>query len=102
MEKITMNVRELVKAVAAETSMTQKAVNEVVEAMDAVVTAQLAQANEDTQITVKVLPCGVSLVSEYVAPHEAKNPATGETINVPGKKRVKAKLGSSIKATINE
>lgn len=101
MEKITMNVKELVKAVAAETGVTQKAINEIVTAMDAVVSTQLAQANRDTTVEVKILPCGVTLVSEYTEAHEARNPQTGEVINVPGKNRVKAKLGSTIKAAVN-
>ena len=101
MEKITMNVKELVKAISAETGMTQKAVNEIIVAADAVVTAQLAQANEETSVEVKILPCGVTLVSTYSEAHEAKNPQTGEVINVPGKNRVKAKLGTTIKAAVN-
>lgn len=101
MEKITMNVKELVKAVAQETGSTQKAIGEVISAMDAVVSAQLAQAGENTKVEVKILPCGVSLVAEYVEAHEARNPQDGAVIKVPGKNRVKAKIGTTIKAAVN-
>ena len=101
MEKITMNVKELTKAVAVETGMTQKAIGEIITAMDSIVGAQLAQANENTSVEVKILPSGVTLVSTYNEAHEAKNPQTGEVINVPGKNRVKAKLGTTIKAAVN-
>lgn len=102
MEKITMNVKELVKAVAQETDQTQKLVEEIVKAMDNVVRAQLAQANENTSVEVKVLPSGVTLVSEYVDAHEARNPQDGTVISVPGKNRVKAKIGKAIKDSANE
>ena len=102
MEKIVMNVKELVRATAVETGKTQKEVTAVLDGIDAVVKKQLAQATQDASVEVKVLPSGVSLVSEYVEPHEARNPMTGETIKVAGKNRVKAKLYSGIKAAVNE
>ncbi len=102
MEKITMNVKELVRATAAEMGKTQKDVAATLEAIDTVVKKQLAQVTPDAMVEVKVLPSGVSLFSEYVEPHEARNPMTGETIKVAGKNRVKAKVYSGIKAAVNE
>lgn len=101
MEKITMNVKELVKGISSLTGRTQKDVMAVITAMDEVVKEQLAIANEDRKVEVKLLPSGVSLVSDYVEPHEARNPMTGETVKVAGKKRVKAKIGSAIKGAVN-
>lgn len=101
MEKITMNVKELVRATAAEMGKTQKDVAATLEAIDTVVKKQLAQVTPDAMVEVKVLPSGVSLFSEYVEPHEARNPMTGETIKVAGKNRVKAKVYSGIKAAVN-
>lgn len=103
MEKITMNVKELIKAAAtkSEGDKTQKELTEAITLIDEVVKEQLAKASADAKVEVKILPCGVSLVSEYVEAHEARNPMTGETVRVPGKNRVKAKLGSVVKDAAN-
>lgn len=102
MEKKIINVKELVKLAAEKAEKkTQKEIMEAVKLIDEVVKEQLAQANPDTKVEIKVLPCGVNLVSEYVTAHEARNPQTGETVTVPGKNRVKAKLGSVVKEAAN-
>lgn len=54
----------------------------------------------DEKISLKVFP-GLSLIAEYVEPHEGRNPMTGETITVEGKNRCKAKIGSALKAAVN-
>lgn len=99
--KITMNVKEFVRAVALTAGKTQKEVAELLNVMDDVVKAQLAQARPDAKVEVKILPSGLSLISEFVESHEARNPATGETVKVAGKNRVKAKLYSGIKNSVN-
>lgn len=100
MNKITMNVQDLVKAVATDAEMTQKEVRKVIDTIEMVVKAQLAEADENNQVEVKVFP-GVSLVAEYVQPHEGRNPSTGEIITVAGKNRVKAKISQTLKAAVN-
>lgn len=103
MEKISINVKELIRAAAAksEGEKTMKELTEAISLIDEAVKEQLSKASETTKVEVKILPCGVSLVSEYVEPHEARNPMTGETVKVPGKNRVKAKLGSVVKDAAN-
>lgn len=101
MNKITMNIKELVRATAAKTGRTQKELTTILEAIDDVVKEQLSVVTPDTKVEVKVLPSGVSVISEYVESHEARNPKTGETIKVAGKNRVKAKLYSGIKDAVN-
>lgn len=100
MEKITMNVTDLVKEAAKNVDLSQKKVREVVDAIEATTKAYLAQANQGTTVEVKVFP-GLSLIAEYVEPHEGRNPMTGETITVEGKNRCKAKIGSALKAAVN-
>lgn len=100
MEKITMNVQELVKATADKLGTTQKMVKEILGGLDEVIKAQLAEASEGVTVEVKVLN-GLTLVSEYCESHEGRNPATGETITVPGKNRVKARIGQAMKAAVN-
>ena len=101
MEKITMNVQELVKAVAEKTDKTQKCVREVIDGIEEVTIAQLKEANEENSVEVKLFN-GLALVSEYNESHEGRNPSTGETIVIPGKNRVKAKIGQVLKVAVNE
>ena len=102
MEKKVINFKEVVREVAKNVEMTQKNVEEVLRSAYDVVEAKLAEATPDTSIEVKLLPAGVSFISEYVAPHTARNPQTGETVEVEAKKRVKAKISSVLKKAIND
>lgn len=101
MEKITVNVQELAKAVAAITNESQKSTRATLDAIDGVVKAQLKQANENTTVEVKLMN-GLSLIAEHTQPREARNPQTGETFMTEPKNRVKAKLGSALKSAVNE
>lgn len=102
MNKNYINVKELVRMAAEKAEKkTQKEIMEAITLIDEAVKEQLAQATPDTKVEIKVLPCGVTLVSEYVDAHEARNPQTGETVAVPGKNRVKAKLGSVVREAAN-
>lgn len=105
MEKITMNVQDLVKAVVKNVAedgvkTTQKEVRAILDAVGEITVEQLKQADPETSVEVKLFT-GVSLVSEYVEPHEGRNPSTGETITIDGKKRVKSKLGRILKEAVN-
>ena len=102
MEKTTMNIKEMVRATAAKVGKTQKEVQAVLDGMDSVVRNMLTIADKDTIVEVKVLPCGLSVVADHVAAHEARNPKTGETVTVNAKNRVRAKLYKGIKAAANE
>lgn len=101
MNKITMNVTDLVKTVAENAGTTQKSVREIIDVIQAVTIEQLKQADAENSVEVKIVP-GISLVSTYAEAHEAKNPATGETITVEAKKYVKAKVGGAFKNAVNE
>lgn len=101
MEKTTINVAELAKEVATESGMTQKTVKEVFAALDTVVKASLAQANEENAVEIKVLP-GLVVKSFHVDETTARNPMTGEPVTVPAKNRVTAKVMPSLKTAANE
>lgn len=100
MEKITMNVQELVKVTADKTGETQKKVREILSGLEDVIKAQLAEAGEGVEVEVKVFN-GLTLMCEYCESHEGRNPSTGEVITVPGKNRVKARIGQALKAAVN-
>lgn len=100
MEKVTLSVTDVVKEVSKNVDLSQRKVRDVIDGMVEVAKTYLAQANQNTMIEVKILP-GLTLVSEYVEPHEGRNPKTGETVAVAGKNRLKAKLGSGMKAAVN-
>lgn len=95
-----MNVQDLVKAVAKETEASQKQVREIIDAIELVTKTQLAEAGENATVEVKVFP-GLSLVAEFVESHTGRNPQNGETIVIPGKNRVKAKISQTLKAAVN-
>ncbi len=97
-----MNVKEFVKAVAERSGKTQKELNEIMSYMDDVVREVVGGATEDDKAEIKILPSGVTVVSEYVPAHEAKNPQDGTIIQVPGKNRVRAKIGKGLKDAANE
>lgn len=101
MQKIKMTTHELVKSVAELTGNMQKDVKEVIACIEKVIKAQVAQANEDTSVEVKLFN-GLTIVSEYSAPRIARNPSTGETFTTEGKNRVKAKIGAALKTAANE
>lgn len=103
MEKITMNVRELTKAIAGtmEGKHSQKEVKTFLDTLEEVVKAQLAQANETASVEVKLMN-GFSITSDFVAEHEARNPQDGSTVIAPAKRKVKAKISKVFKDAVNE
>lgn len=100
MEKITMTTQDLVKAVSALTGKTQKEIKEVLSGVESVVKGQVAVASKTQTVEVKVFN-GLTIVSEYTAPRQARNPQTGETFITEGKNRVKAKIGTGLKEAAN-
>nr|DAH68979.1 MAG TPA: Bacterial DNA-binding protein [Caudoviricetes sp.] len=101
METIKMTTKELIKGVADLTGKTQKDVKEVLDGIESVVTAQVGQASEDNSVDIRVFN-GLHITSEFVAPHVARNPRTGETFTAEGKNRVKAKIGLALKNAANQ
>ena len=99
MEKVTMTTNELVKAVAGLTGKTQKEIKEVIGGIEDVVKGQLGVANENCTSEVKLLN-GLTLISEYVAPRQARNPQTGEAVMVAAHKAPKFKFSTSVKSVI--
>lgn len=86
---------ELVKAVATETGFTQKDVKTVLEATGKVAYAEMAKQKE-----VKLFE-GCSLVGMYKEAGVARNPQTGEQVDVPAKVLPKAKFGKAAKDSVN-
>ena len=83
-----MNKGELVKAVAAKAEVSQVKAAEILDAaLEAAVEA--IKKGESVQLV------GFLTLSVVDRPaRKAKNPRTGEIVNVPAKKAVKAKLGA--------
>lgn len=85
-----MNKTELVKAIAEKSELSQAAAKV---ALDATLESiQEAMQNGDT---VQLLGFGTFSVSERAA-RQAKNPRTGEMVEVPAKKVAKFKASSSL------
>lgn len=91
-----MNRTEYVKAVAEATGRTQKDIKEVLEAMQEVAYAEMAKCEE-----VKIFD-GTTLVGVQKEARTARNPLTGETVEVAAKVAPKAKFGTACKNAINE
>ncbi|MFA7241825.1 MAG: HU family DNA-binding protein [Sulfuricellaceae bacterium] len=85
-----MNKAELIDALAAKTGVTKAKTGEVLDALMATVKETLAK--EDS---VQLIGFGTFSVSERAA-REGRNPANGDTINIPAKKVVKFKVGKSM------
>jgi DNA-binding protein HU-beta len=83
-----MNKSELVKAAAAKAEVSAALAAKVIDAaLEA--SAEALKNGENVQVV------GYATLSLVERPaRQAKNPRTGEVINVPAKKAVKAKLGA--------
>lgn len=86
---------ELVKAVATETGFTQKDVKTVLEATSKVAYTEMAKQEE-----VKLFD-GLTLMGVYKEAGTARNPLTGESVDVPAKVMPKAKFGKAAKDAVN-
>ena len=83
-----MNKSELVKAAAAKAEVSAAVAAKVIDAaLEAAVEA--VKAGEGVQL---VGYANIAVVTK--AARKAKNPRTGEIVNVPAKKAAKAKLGA--------
>ena len=90
-----MNKNELIGAVAGKCDMSKAGAAEAVEAVLDCVTGALKAGDE-----VRLLGFGNFSVANRKAT-TARNPRTGETINVPASKAPKFKAGKALKEAVN-
>ena len=91
-----MNKQQLIKAIADELDTTQKGGRE---ALDAVFGAIRQGLTEDG--TVSVVGFGKFLVRQ-INPRTARNPQTGESLEVPAKKSPAFKPSQQLKKLVND
>lgn len=87
-----MNKSELVAAVAARTEQSQKDVDETVNALFEVVAEAIGKGEKVT------IPGWISFEQTDRSARTGRNPATGETIQIPASKAAKVSAGSKLKA----
>ena len=90
-----MNKNELISSVADQCGLTKAQAGEAVEAVFGSITKTLSGGND-----VKLLGFGNFVVAQRKAT-TARNPRTGETINVPASKAPKFKAGKALKDAVN-
>jgi len=90
-----MNKNELISAVAAKADMTKEAAGSAVEACFDCIKETMASGDE-----VRLLGFGNFVVADRKAT-TARNPRTGETVNVPASKAPKFKPGKGLKDAVN-
>lgn len=90
-----MNKQELINAIAADTGMTKTAVKIMLQSFEFRMTEALANGNE-----VKMIGFGTFKTRPQPA-RIGRNPATGEEVEVPAKKRVSFIAGKGLKEAVN-
>lgn len=96
METRKITTQELVKEVAAKAKVSQVKTREFIDALNEVIVEDLKSADKDTSVEIKLFS-GVSLMTEFVDAHEARNPKTGELVLTEPKLKVKAKFTPTFK-----
>jgi DNA-binding protein HU-beta len=91
----TLTITDLTNTLATAGDITKKAAKEQIEAVIALVTAELAQGN-----TVRLNNLGTFSVVDRDA-RTGRNPKTGEALEIAASKAVKFKATTSLKATVN-
>ncbi|MDH6207473.1 MAG: HU family DNA-binding protein [Aurantimicrobium sp.] len=91
---MALNKSEVVAAVAAHTNLSQANVNGVIDALFAVVSAEVAQGGKVT------IPGFISFERTNRAARTGRNPQTGATIQIAASKSVKVSAGSKLKAAV--
>jgi DNA-binding protein HU-beta len=87
-----MNKSELVAAIAARTEQSQKDVDEAVNGLFEVVAEAIGKGEKVT------IPGWISFEQTDRSARTGRNPATGETIQIPASKAAKVSAGSKLKA----
>lgn len=90
-----MNRKELVAAVAESASLEQKTVDAALRSLQSVLEDAVAKGEKVS------VPGFFNLTTGERAAREGRNPATGQTINIPAAKTVKFAVGSSLKDAAN-
>ena len=90
-----MNRTEFIKALSIETGKTQKELKELLDVMQDIIYKEMAAEGE-----VKLFD-GVTLSGVKKEARLARNPQTGETIEVASKVAPKAKFGKACKDALN-
>jgi DNA-binding protein HU-beta len=88
-----MTKAELVAAISERTGVAQSGVEDVLKALEDVVTESVAKGGDKI-----ALPGFLSFERTRRAARTARNPQTGATINVPATNAVKVSAGSRLKA----
>jgi DNA-binding protein HU-beta len=88
----SLNRTELVAAVAAETELSQAAVNGVLEAFFSTVSSSVAK---DVKVAI---PGWLAIERKKRAARLGRNPQTGQQIPIPAGHSVKVSVGSKLKA----
>lgn len=88
----SLNRTELVAAIAADTDLSQAAVNGVLESMLNVLAKSVA---DGTKVTI---PGWISVERTHRAARTGRNPQTGATLEIPAGYGVKVSAGSKLKA----
>ena len=86
-----INKKELIKEVATKMELTQKSVAEVIDCFVETIGESLVKGN-----TVKISGF-VTLEPQVVEARAARNPKTGDTVEVPAHNRVKVKVSKTLK-----
>lgn len=90
-----MNKQELIQAIANKSGLTQKDAKTALDATLAVITSTLAKGDE-----INLVGFGSFAVKTHQA-RTARNPKTGEKVQVPAKKVPSFKAGKGLKEAIN-
>ena len=91
----TMNKTELVAAMAKETNLSKKDVEDVLKSFVDVVSKELKNGGK-----IQLVGFGTFEVSERAA-REGRNPQTGETMKIEASKAPKFKAGKALKDMVN-
>lgn len=90
-----MNKAELVSAIAQRSEQSASAVNAVLSAFEDVVTEQVAAGGKVS------LPGFLTFERSERAARSGRNPATGQTIQIPAATVPKVKVGKTFKDAVN-
>jgi DNA-binding protein HU-beta len=90
-----MNKTELVKTLIEKSGQDKKTVDSILTALDEVVKSKISEGE-----SVALVNLGTFKVSDRPA-RTARNPMTGETIQVPAKKVAKFSLSKSVKEIVS-
>lgn len=90
-----VNKQEFISKVAEKSGFTKVDTKAFVNAMESVI-FECVKAHEDLKLT-----NGMTVVVKDVAARTGRNPMTGETIEIPAKKKVSVKIGKALKEAAN-